>query len=39
MKRLEEIGFKPIFLRAASTHSEDIPSQEEVEKVIVGVEE
>jgi predicted neutral ceramidase superfamily lipid hydrolase len=38
MKRLEEIGFKPLFLRAASTHSEDIPSQEEVEKVIVGVE-
>jgi len=38
MKKLEGRGLKPIFLRAASTHSEDIPSQEEVEKVIGGVE-
>ncbi|MCS7369249.1 MAG: DUF2070 family protein [archaeon GBS-70-058] len=38
IKKLEERGFKPIFLRATSTHSEDIPSQEEVEKIINGVE-
>lgn len=39
MAELERYGYRPIFLRAASTHASNLPSKKEVEKVINEIKE